>query len=175
MSFSNFDVDMDGDVDLKDAVGIIFPENKTDMANLYYLFLVQLLVFFTLIIAPNKTVYNTLSVLMKQGYAFACGGLVLYTLFEQCNALFNIDKHTQQLRAQRNFYLCLLNIVLLIANYQIVTLVNRTAVYIALAKEQAKGLDAQLDSKPATTTTRTGPGVSTRSAARARAAENKEA
>jgi hypothetical protein len=103
MSFSNFDVDMDGDVDLKDAVGIIFPENKTDMANLYYLFLVQLLVFFTLIIAPNKTVYNTLSVLMKQGYAFACGGLMWCTLYS--NSVMRCSTSTNILSS------CVLNVI----------------------------------------------------------------
>ena len=75
--------------------------------------------------------------LVNGGYALL--GIVgtCYLLYEQTAVLFsNENKHETILKAQRNFYLIALNVVLSLAIYQIIALHNKAGKLLDMLKNQ---------------------------------------
>ena len=141
MSSSIFDLDFDGDVDNSDIIAIVFPSTDSSMSTAYYIAVAQLVLFVAVVFYPNhkleQLVGGQLTGLVNGGYALL--GIVgtCYLLYEQTAVLFsNENKHETILKAQRNFYLIALNVVLSLAIYQIIALHNKAGKLLDMLKNQ---------------------------------------
>ena len=170
MSSSIFDLDFDGDVDNSDIIAIVFPSTDSSMSTAYYIAVAQLVLFVAVVFYPNhkleQLVGGQVTGLVNGGYALL--GIVgtCYLLYEQTAVLFsNENKHETILKAQRNFYLIALNVVLSLAIYQIIALHNKAGkLFRSVVRYDQKLKKAQSEAKK----TRVGAGVSTRSATAAK-------
>ena len=141
MSSSIFDLDFDGDVDNSDIIAIVFPSTDSSMSTAYYIAVAQLVLFVAVVFYPNhkleQLVGGQMTGLVNGGYALL--GIVgtCYLLYEQTAVLFsNENKHETILKAQRNFYLIALNVVLSLAIYQIIALHNKAGKLLDMLKNQ---------------------------------------